>query len=72
MLATPPTQNADHKTREHDYGYQGRHQNRNAKAATMTQATKKNVTVAKPVAKESKPADKKMNQIEAASAAQNQ
>lgn len=43
--------------------------NRNAKAAskaTTTKATKKNATVAKPIAKESKPADKKMSQIEAA------
>lgn len=43
--------------------------NRNAKAAskaTTTKATKKNATVAKPAAKESKPADKKMSQIEAA------
>ncbi|XZE21767.1 hypothetical protein SH449x_001672 [Pirellulaceae bacterium SH449] len=44
--------------------------NRNAKAAskaTTTKAAKKNATVAKPAAKESKPADKKMSQIEAAS-----
>ena len=42
--------------------------NRNAKAAskaTTTKATKKNATVAKTSAKESKPADKKMCQIEA-------
>jgi hypothetical protein len=42
---------------------------RNAKAAgkaTTTKATKKNATVVKPAAKESKPADKKMSQIEAA------
>jgi HB1, ASXL, restriction endonuclease HTH domain len=42
---------------------------RNAKAATTattTKATKKNATVAKPAAKESKPADKRMSQIEAA------
>jgi hypothetical protein len=42
--------------------------NRNAKAtskATTTKATK-NATVAKPAAKESQPADKKMSQIEAA------
>jgi hypothetical protein len=43
--------------------------NRHAKAvteATTTKATKKNATVAKHAAKESKPADKKMSQIEAA------
>ncbi|MEI8213762.1 MAG: HTH domain-containing protein [Planctomycetota bacterium] len=43
--------------------------NRNAKAAskaTTTKATTKNATVAKPAAKESKPAEKKMSQIEAA------
>lgn len=43
--------------------------NRNAKAsskATTTKATKKNATVAKPAAKEPKPAEKKMSQIEAA------
>jgi hypothetical protein len=42
---------------------------RNAKAtskATTTKATKKNATVAKPAAKKSKPADKKLSQIEAA------
>jgi len=40
----------------------------NAKAtkATPTKPTKKNSTVAKPTAKESKPADKKRSQIEAA------
>ena len=45
--------------------------NRNAKAATKattTKATKKNATVAKLAAKESKPANKKMCQIEAADA----
>ena len=43
--------------------------NRNTKAAskaTTTKATKKNATVAKPAAKESKPTNKKMSQIEAA------
>ena len=43
--------------------------NRNAKAASKaitTKATKKNATVAKPTAKDSKPAEKKMSQIEAA------
>lgn len=43
--------------------------NLNAKAAskaTTTKTTKKNATVAKSAAKESKPADKKMSQIEAA------
>ena len=41
--------------------------NRNAKAAskaTTSKATEKNATVAKPAAKESKPSDKKMSQIE--------
>jgi hypothetical protein len=43
--------------------------NRTAKVttkATTTKATKKNATVAKPAAKESKPAGKKLSQIEAA------
>jgi hypothetical protein len=43
--------------------------NRNAKPAskaTTTKPTKKNATVAKPAAKESKPTEKKMSQIEAA------
>ena len=40
----------------------------NAKApkAPATKATKKNATVAKPTAKDSKPASKKLSQIEAA------
>ena len=43
--------------------------NRNGKAvskATLTKATKKNATVAKPTAKESKPVAKKLSQIDAA------
>ena len=46
--------------------------NRNARAAaktTTTKLSKKNSPVVKPAAKESKPADKKMSQIEAAAAA---
>lgn len=49
--------------------------NRNAKAAskaTTTIATMKNAMVAKLAAKEPKPADKKMSQIEAAVAALSQ
>ena len=43
--------------------------NRNAKSAaeaTTTKVTKKNATVARPAAKESKPSNKKLSQIEAA------